>query len=127
MSATMTINFGQRAGGKAGGMLAIALFCASCTTMPEKAQNPPDRVAISNLRYGVVCGPNNAQTICRQTSDIAVTGDGRCIYDKQEVACTWYAYSFDYAPLAGPVALDCTYNSSVPGDIGNPEGIQFRN
>ncbi len=126
MSATMTINFGQRAGGKTGWVLVAALFCASCTTIPEKPKPPPDRVTISNLRYGPVCGPNNAQTICGQTSDISVTGDGRCIYDHREIACTWYAYSFDYAPLAGPVTLDCTYNASVPGDIGNPEGVQSK-
>jgi hypothetical protein len=121
MSATMTIKIGQRAG-----WMLVALFCASCTTMPEKSHTPPDRVTISNLRYGPVCGPNNAQTICSQTSDISVTGDGRCIYDHREIACTWYAFSFDYAPLAGPVALDCTYNASMPGDIGNPEGVQSK-
>jgi len=118
----MTLNFGQRTGWT----LVVGLFCASCTTMPEKSQNPPDRVTISNFRYGPVCGPNNAQTICSQTSDISVTGDGRCIYDHREIACTWYAYSFDYTPLAGPVALDCTDNSSMPWDIGNPQGVQSR-
>lgn len=137
MSITMTLDFdyGVKMAARLLWAPVVVLLCISCTTnttrsggiAPEGAKIQPLRVVISNFKRGLICGPNNAQYICVQSDDIQVTGEGHCIYDKRDIACTWYGYSFDYVPLREPVELDCDVTSSVAQDFGNPEGVQAKN
>jgi hypothetical protein len=105
---------------------ALCISCGTTNTSTTISPTPPTRVVISDFKHGSICGPNNAQYLCTQSDDIAVTGEGHCIYDKQDIACTWYGYSFDYVPLREPIALDCNLTTDVAGDFGTPEGVQSK-
>lgn len=129
MSATMNtgFDFSAKSPVRGASFLALALLCASCTTAPESDKNQPDQIAISNLSYGPLCGADAAPTVCGPSNDIRVTGEGHCAYGKQEMACTWYGFSFDYVPTGSPVELDCVATSDVARDYVNIYGVQATN
>lgn len=95
----------------------LALLLASCAGAP-----PPARFAIGNLQYGPLCGSPEGEKVCTQSSDVEITGKGRCVYDKREIPCTWYGFSFDYAPKEG-VEIDCDMVMDRTTNMGNPQGI----
>jgi len=79
------------------------------------------------LAYGPLCGPVGAQTVCVTSNDIQITGKGRCKYGDQEMACTWYGFSFDYKPTGAPLELDCLATTDIPRDYVNIHGVEAIN
>ena len=77
---------------------------------------------IANLKYGTICG-TAYQDVCTQTADIAIDGKGLCIYDHQDVPCTWYGFSFDYDSRFDGIVIDCDATTDYKIDVGNPQGI----
>jgi hypothetical protein len=80
------------------------------------------RVVIKNLAVGLICGPEADRRVCFRTSDIQVTGEGRCQYDGRTEPCTWYGYSFDYRLPGDSVTLQCEAASSTPFSVGTAGG-----
>jgi hypothetical protein len=97
-----------------------AAFLVVLCGAPVVAQGVEGHIAITNLKYGLVCGPDYNRRICFQTSDIQITGEGRCVYNQQEIPCTWFGYSFDYKLPKDTVELDCEWSSTLPANLGNP-------
>lgn len=83
---------------------------------------------VSDFKFGLVCDPGKAHAwICHETEDIQVTGQGRCVYDGKQFPCTWYGFSFNYTNNIPGTELECEYTSTLPRDMGNPEGVVARN
>jgi len=61
------------------------------------AANPASATEVSDFRSGLVCDPGEHGWICLRTEDIHLTGQGKCVYAKQEMPCTWYGFSFHYS------------------------------
>ncbi len=85
------------------------------------------RVAISNLKAGVVCGMGSLRRVCFQTQTVYITGEGSCVYNKEMRPCTWYGYSFDYQVSKEKVLLQCSVTTSTVSNFGNPGGEQAKN
>jgi hypothetical protein len=99
------------------------LMIAACSSTPTPQAGA--HITVTNLQFGPACGPAYAPiTLCAQTNDIDVTGQGHCIYDRQPISCTWYGYSFDYTSPSGAASLDCDWSSDEPTTLGNPQGTQ---
>jgi len=103
------------------GVTLIALLSASPLPL---AYGQDGTVTISNFKFGLVCGPDQNRRICFETKDIPLTNEGLCVYNRQQVPCTWYGFSFDYRLPSREVALQCEWTSSVPVNEGNPQGIR---
>jgi hypothetical protein len=101
-------------------MVALALACLS---VPARALADEGHVSISNLKVGLICGSGDSARVCFQTSDIQMTGEGRCTFNHQEIACTWYGLSFDYELPHDEVELNCNWSSNVAADLGTPAGL----
>lgn len=79
-------------------------------------------VEISNFKSGLACTDGKTfGWICHETSDIYITGQGKCIYNKQEKPCTWHGFSFDYKEVTEETEIKCTVKSSKPTNLGNPK------
>ncbi|MSP94170.1 MAG: hypothetical protein EXR00_02775 [Alphaproteobacteria bacterium] len=100
--------------------VATLLVFALLSATPSIAQGQTNPVVISNFKVGLVCGLNSDRRICFETHDIQLTNEGRCVYNRQLVPCTWYGYSFDYQLPTDIVKLQFESSSSVPRDVGNP-------
>lgn len=91
-----------------------------------------EAVEIHNFKSGLVCpvqpNRNNEHRsggwICFETETVNITGQGRCVFDGEEMPCTWYGYEFDYNSAAVDDEIACVSTSSESGDIGNPEQIE---
>ncbi len=77
-------------------------------------------ITISNYTAGLVCGQDDDMRVCFSTTDIQLTGEGHCVYNRQPVACTWYGISFDYQLKTGEAQIGCDWTSSIPINNGNP-------
>lgn len=84
---------------------------------------PAAATEITNFKSGLVCDPGERGWICTDTEDIHLTGQGRCVFNKKEYACTWYGFSFDYRDNKPGTSLVCTYKSTVPAAMGNPNEV----
>ncbi|HEX7802956.1 MAG TPA: hypothetical protein VF471_09390 [Pseudoxanthomonas sp.] len=84
---------------------------------------PVAATEISSFRSGLVCDPGERGWICIDTEDIHLTGQGRCVFNKEEFPCTWYGFSFDYQNSKPGTSLVCTYKSSMPASMGNPKEV----
>jgi hypothetical protein len=102
------------------GLIIGLVLALSIVTLSSNADAQSDRVVISNFKFGLVCGPNDNRRICFQTRDIQITGESRCIYNKQAVACTWYGYSFDYRLPADSIKIQCEAKSNIATNVGSP-------
>ena len=81
-------------------------------------------VEISNFKSGLACTDGKTfGWICHETSDIYITGQGKCIYNKQEKPCTWHGFSFDYKEVTEETEITCTIETSKPTNPGNPEEV----
>lgn len=100
---------------------AVCVLIALSGVVPAAAQaQQNDAVVISNLKVGLVCGPDDNRRICFQTNDIQITNESTCVYNRRHSACTWYGYSFDYRSPKDEIKLQCTFSSSIRGSFGNP-------
>lgn len=89
---------------------------------------PGRALEIANVRSGPACpkpGDTTRQVgrICFQAEDIHITGQGACVYDKDEVPCTWYGFEFDYSGAMEGDKITCAYTTSEPADVGDPDGV----
>jgi len=80
-----------------------------------------DRLSLTNVRFGLVCG--DTPRVCEETRTIRITGTSRCVYNRELRPCTWYGYSFDYDLLPGSHTLACRWSSSAPQSPGNPDSL----
>jgi hypothetical protein len=85
---------------------------------------PSSAIDISNFRSGLEC---DAGWICQPTEDVLVTDQGTCVFNGAERPCTWVGFEFDYAGAAKGTKLQCTDDTSLPVDRGNPEGLVAQN
>ncbi|WP_417446796.1 hypothetical protein [Kangiella sp.] len=79
-------------------------------------------VEITNFKAGLAC--TDGETfgwICHETNDIYITGQGKCVYNKQVKPCTWHGFSFDYTGMTENKEIKCTIKSSHPANLGNPK------
>jgi hypothetical protein len=102
--------------------LVAAVFLAALAAVPAAAGDSVAQIEITNLRYGLVCGPDDNMRVCFQAADIPITGEGHCIFDHKPIACTWYGLSFDFKLAGDEAELHCHYTSNVGMNLGNPNG-----
>lgn len=95
----------------------FAVFLAGCAAQP-----PAEPLAISNLKYGTMCGAPDMH-VCSEASDIAIDGTERCVYDRREIPCNWYGFSFDYSPKQGSFKIACDMAMDYDANMGNPAGV----
>ena len=87
-------------------------------------------IEVQNFRAGLVCEARldiegsdvglPVGWICFETEAIYMTGQGRCVYDRQEKHCSWYGFEFDYKGATEGDEIQCRSTSTLPTDIGNP-------
>lgn len=87
------------------------------------AAHPASATEVSDFRSGLICDPGQHGWICLRTEDVHLTGQGRCVYAKQEMPCTWYGFSFKYSGNKPGTLLECSYRSTVPSALGNPQEV----
>jgi hypothetical protein len=103
------------------GLLLVGLLAPTCVPREEGAQ-------ISDFTFGLICSDSlDSPHVCSKTNDIVVTGNGRCVYDRKVVPCTWYGYEFDYHLPKDSITLACRWSSSDRQNIGNPDSIVAEN
>lgn len=90
--------------------------------------NPAYGLEIANFKSGLLCtdGKTFGQ-VCYEISDIYVTGQAECSYNKKPNRCTWYGYSFDYKGAVKSDVITCKYHTDQPGTAGNPMEIFQKN
>ena len=86
---------------------------------------PSHAAEITNFRAGLACTANSPRDdaegwICQPTEEILVTDQGTCIYNGQEMRCTWVGFEFDYRGANDGDELQCVVESSAPMNRGNP-------
>lgn len=83
---------------------------------------------VTDFKAGLVCDSGGENSwICLQTEDIQLTGQGRCVYNGDEEACTWYGFSFRYSKNKPGTELECEYERNIPASMGNPKEIVAEN
>jgi hypothetical protein len=105
-------------------LLAVTLTILLTASPLPAAFGQSGTVVISNFKFGLVCGTDQSRRICFETKDIPLTNEGLCVYNRQQVPCTWFGYSFDYRLPSREVTLQCEWTSSVPVSEGNPQGMR---
>jgi len=79
---------------------------------------------ISNFKSGLAC--TDGETfgwICFEGEDVHVTGQGRCVYDGENIPCTWYGYEFDYIGYSKETKIFCEVKLSEPWNLGDPQEV----
>ena len=109
-------------------LMGLILSMAACG-----ARTHAEELKVANLRVGEVChelAVDNVQTnrkssICFETEEIHVNGQGRCraVGFSGPVPCTWYGYEFDYSGASPGDVIVCTLTSSKPSVYLNPREI----
>ena len=90
---------------------------------------PVAAIEASNVRTGLVCSGtpsprgDSGGWVCQPTTEVLVTGRGRCTFDGRRLPCTWVGFEFDYRGARDGQALQCTSRTSEPVTDGNPGGI----
>jgi len=87
----------------------------------------PDPPGLSNFRSGKLCvDANGDKSVCVEQVDVTVDGADRCGFDGRQVPCTWFGFEFDFLDADPVVPLVCAWERSVPGNMGNLDGIVER-
>ena len=94
---------------------------------------PTFALEVQNFKFGLVCEleielePGEVglpvEWVCFETETVYITGQGRCVYDRQDKHCTWYGYEFDYTGAVQGDEIFCRSTSSLPGNLGTPKGV----
>lgn len=94
---------------------------------------PSLALEIQNFKFGLVCELEvelesaeidlPVEWICFETETVYITGQGRCVYDRQDKHCTWYGYEFDYTGAVEGDEIFCRSASVLLGNLGTPKGI----
>ena len=83
---------------------------------------------ITNFKSGLACTDGKTfGWICHETSRIYVTGQSKCIWNKEERPCTWYGFEFDYTGITEDTKILCSSTSSHPSNKGNPKEVLEEN
>lgn len=92
-----------------------------------------DTLEVSGLRSGPVCnagagkvGRAPSDSICPSRS-VLMRGKDTCVFDGNEIPCTWWGFEFDYRNAVVGVPLVCVWVRSLPGTEGNYEGVRSSN
>lgn len=99
----------------------ILLLLASCLVLSCAAET----LEVSNVKVGLACPAENpAQgSICSETTNIQITGQGTCIYDGEQHPCTWYGFEFEYANSEVGDEISCVVSTSHRANFGDPTGV----
>ncbi len=82
---------------------------------------------VSHFVFGLICGTESGTPyVCRETTEIDVTGSSQCVYNHETRTCTWYGFSFDYELPGADSTLDCEWSASAPRSTGNPDAVLAR-
>ncbi|WP_425411012.1 hypothetical protein [Hyphococcus sp.] len=86
-------------------------------------------IEITNFKSGLACVEKNADQsspgwICHSTETIPITGQGLCVYNREEHPCTWYGFEFEYDNAGEDAKIKCALTSSREGTYGNPNEIE---
>ena len=94
---------------------------------------PSFALEIQNFKFGLVCELEvelesaevdlPVEWICFETETVYITGQGRCIYNRQDEHCTWYGYEFDYTGAVEGDEIFCRSASVLLGNLGTPKGV----
>ena len=94
---------------------------------------PSFALEIQNFKFGLVCELEvelesaevdlPVEWICFETETVYITGQGRCVYNRQDEHCTWYGYEFDYTGAVEGDEIFCRSASVRPGNLGTPKGV----
>ena len=93
---------------------------------------PGFALEIQNFRSGLVCELEldlsddvdlPVEWICFETETVYITGQGRCVYNREDKHCTWYGYEFNYTGAAEGDEISCTSTSVLPRNLGTPKGV----
>lgn len=107
--------------------LFVAALFAFCAVSGCAAQD--NQLEISNLRVGLVCAGagSTGGSVCSETREIPITGQGKCVYNGEEHACTWYGFEFEYRNAQPGAELACVVTSNREADFGDPGGVRQEN
>lgn len=95
--------------------LTLIIFISWC--MPILA------LEINNFKAGYACTDGKTfGSICHQTEDIYLTGQGTCVYNKKAKPCTWFGFEFEYKNYNNEI-LVCHYQASDKISQGNPNEV----
>ena len=96
-------------------LIRVALLLPSLSPCSLAAQE------IFNFKSGLACTDGRTHGwICHETTIIPITGQGKCVYNRKELPCTWYGFEFDYSGFEQSTELTCVVNTSHPADWGDP-------
>lgn len=93
---------------------------------------PGFALEIQNFRSGLVCELEleisddvrlPVEWICFETETVYITGQGRCVWNREDKHCTWYGFEFDYTDAVEGDEILCKSTSALPGNLGSPTGI----
>jgi len=95
--------------------LFILLLCCSNVYATE----------ITNFKSGLVCqGLKGEDSICHETTNIYITGQGKCVWGGERKSCTWYGFEFDYFNNTNEAILNCKYMDSQAALTGNTKEVE---
>ncbi|TDR20701.1 hypothetical protein [Marinicella litoralis] len=82
---------------------------------------------IENFKSGSACTDNQTfGWICHNSKDIYVTGQSKCKWNGESKPCTWYGFEFDYSDNKNGTTIECTYQQSYSGSMGNPSEVTIK-
>lgn len=109
-----------------------AFLAASPAPAQVEAPEAPPALEVRRLRSGPVCEAGSAEVgrapsdrIC-PGRDVHVRGLDTCVFDGEEVRCTWWGFEFDYANADPGEPLTCVWTRSRSIDEGNWEDVRKR-
>ncbi|MDK9762387.1 hypothetical protein KI743_10260 [Vibrio sp. D420a] len=80
---------------------------------------------VFNIQSGDLCEDiEGKRWVCHNNVDTYVTGQSRCMFNKQIEPCTWYGFEFDYRSYDKTVPLRCSLTFTYPIQFGNPNNLE---
>lgn len=106
----------------------IGLGALVCCSTRVSAQN----IEITNFKSGLICPQKFAfmkigtkeGSVCFETEDIYMTGQGLCEVNGEPRQCDWYGYEFNYSGAKNEQEITCVWTSSKNSQHVGPEGYR---
>lgn len=79
---------------------------------------------ITDFKSGAACIVNTGiGWICHETENILLTGESSCVFNKEELPCTWYGFEFKYENFTENTNFTCGFKDDGEVVLGNPKGL----